>query len=271
MLARLAVVVLAASIACGSAALAQERVPLASDVTVDGYLFRPAGTGPSPAVVFVHGCGGLLSTRGAIESREQAWARELTALGYLVLMVDSFSARGVKGMCAPRDFRSAVLRARTGDALAALRWLQARPDVRADRIGLVGWSEGGGVVLRTLQASDEFAAAVAFYPASCSLRALGTTWAPRAPLLVLTGANDVWTVAPPCKALLDDAAARGARVTYRIYPGAYHDFDWPGVPVHALPQYRTAAGVVPIAGTNAEAMADARARVPGFFATYLQR
>ncbi len=89
---------------CGAAA-AQELVHFpSSDVNgpgrpatvLDGYLLRPAGDGRHPAVVFLHGCGGLFGgglfdrMRGLIEPGERDWAGELTRRGYVVLMVDSF-------------------------------------------------------------------------------------------------------------------------------------------------------------------------------------
>src|SRR5271170_4287933 len=53
----------------------------------------------------------------------------------------------------------------------------------------------------------DFRAAVAFYPASCNERVQGA-WTSTIPLLVLVGAEDVWTPAASCKELLDGAAAR---------------------------------------------------------------
>ena len=85
----------------------------------------------------------------------------------------------------------------------------------------------------------------------------------------MVGAEDVWTPAAPCKELLDGGAARGAKVTVQIYPGAYHDFDWPNMVRHELPNYRTAAGVVPIQGTDPAARQDALSRVPVFLERFL--
>jgi dienelactone hydrolase len=86
-----------------AAAAAQERVqfpslgengPSRAPTILDGHLFWPAGGDRRPAVVFLHGCGGLFSrTTGLIESRERAWASELNGRGYAVLMLDSFGPR----------------------------------------------------------------------------------------------------------------------------------------------------------------------------------
>jgi poly(3-hydroxybutyrate) depolymerase len=49
----------------GATAAAQELVHFRSlepsAPLLDGYLFRPAGVGRHPALVFLHGCGGLIS------------------------------------------------------------------------------------------------------------------------------------------------------------------------------------------------------------------
>src|SRR5271169_1994921 len=60
-----------------------------SSTALDGVLLRPTGEGRHPAVIFLHGCGGLfMRTSGAIEPGERDWAGELTRRGYAVLMVD---------------------------------------------------------------------------------------------------------------------------------------------------------------------------------------
>ncbi len=61
--------------------------------------------------------------------------------------------------------------------MARCWYLQAQPFVRGDRIGLLGWSQGGGATLFSIGAQStagpptsqgDFRAAVAFYPASCN-------------------------------------------------------------------------------------------------------
>jgi dienelactone hydrolase len=254
--------------------------PGAGPVMLDGYLFRPAGGGSHPAVVFLHGCGGLVSAGGSIQARELDWAGRLTGAGYVVLMVDSFSARGVKTMCSPATFQSAIYQVRPKDAYGALRYLQAQPFIEPDRIAVMGWSLGGGTVLFTIDgdhrpespsspARPNFRAAVAFYPASCDAGKLPRGWSTDIPLLVLVGGADVWTPAGPCQAAMQTLAERGVPVAVQVYPGAYHDFDWPNLPTRELSLFRTSHGVVPIVGMDPAARADALTRVPAFLRTHL--
>jgi dienelactone hydrolase len=277
-------------IVCWTAAAAQERVqfpslggdngPSRAPTLLDGYLFRPAGGDRRPAVVFLHGCGGLFSrTTGLIESRERAWASDLNRRGYAVLMVDSFGPRNHGEMCSQSGFDRELYLKRPRDAYAALLYLQTQPYVRSDRIGVLGWSEGGGAILYAIRAQSlgrtaelpqgDFRAAVVFYPASCSERRQ-QGWTSTVPLLALLGAEDVWTPAAPCKELLGAAAAHGSRVEMQVYPGAYHGFDRANSPIHEYPEYRTSAGVVPILGTDPAARQDALTRVPAFLARFLQ-
>src|SRR6266511_194461 len=57
---------------------------------ISATLVRPAGEGPFPAVVQLHGCGGL-------QAQSYRWARWLADRGYVALVVDSFGPRRAKG------------------------------------------------------------------------------------------------------------------------------------------------------------------------------
>ncbi len=271
---------------CGAAA-AQEIVHFPSledngpgqpSTTLDGYLWRLPGDGRHPAIVGLHGCSGMFGRSGLPTPLYRAWAAELNRAGYHVLLVDSFGPRRHGEMCSIGGFEPELYRKRPRDAYGALWYLQSQPFVRGDRIGVVGWSQGGGVTLYSIRSQSwgrpaqlpqgDFRAAVAFYPAACNEeRQAG--WSSAIPLLVLLGAADVWTPMVPCKTLLDGAAARGNRVETVVYPGAYHGFDAPDVSIRQLPAYVTRAGVVPIIGTDPAARADALQRVPAFLDRYL--
>jgi dienelactone hydrolase len=161
---------------------------------------------------------------------------------------------------------------RARDAYAGLLFLQARPDVRADRIALMGWSNGGGTVLWTLSRESrarpaglkhDFAAGIAFYPGCRTLSERREPWQPVAPVLLLVGEADDWTPAPPCLAL---AARSGGRLEAHAYPGAHHDFDAPDTPQRVLRGIGgTASGTATI-GTHPAAREDSLRRVPEFLA-----
>src|SRR5436190_241550 len=70
----------------------------------------------------------------------------LAAMG-CVLLPDSFNPRGVREVCtmSDRPVRPGYERAR--DVYGALAWVQAQPWARADRVALLGWSNGGTATL----------------------------------------------------------------------------------------------------------------------------
>jgi dienelactone hydrolase len=276
------------SFGLATSAAAQEAVHFASldgkdgaaSTRLDGYLFKPTrmGSRPAPAIVFLHGCGGLISGLSHhIESREADWAKHLNAQGFVVLMVDSFAPRGSGEMCSRSGFKMWLYMKRPADAYGALAFLQTQPYVAPDKIGMIGWSNGGGAVLFSLGkhgkpaafAGPDFRAAVAFYPGSCDRQRVGRDWTTSVPLLILQGEKDVWTPAKPCQALAEQAMALGGPVEFHAYPGAYHDFDWPNLKRKELTAYTTSKGVVPITGEDPAARADAILRVQAFLASHL--
>src|SRR4051794_33488030 len=72
------------------------------DVPLRALLFRPAGAGPFPAVVALHGCAGLFDRGSGLSPRHADWARHLTAQGFLVLFPDSFGSHGAGSQCRTR-------------------------------------------------------------------------------------------------------------------------------------------------------------------------
>ena len=69
-------------------------------LALPAFVFNPQGVGPHPAVVMVHGCGGAYGKDGKLNARHQMWGEYLAAQGFVALMLDSFSARGFRQICA---------------------------------------------------------------------------------------------------------------------------------------------------------------------------
>ena len=76
-------------------------------------IYRPAGAGPFPFVVLLHGCGGL-HREAMWTSWVEPWADVLRAHGVGSAVVDSFAPRGVEQVC-------------TGNVAA---WAARRADVK---------------------------------------------------------------------------------------------------------------------------------------------
>jgi dienelactone hydrolase len=196
------------------------------------FVSQRAGSGPAPALVLMHGCGGLFDRRGRLADRYVELAGRLNALGIHALATDSLRPRGEKELCTQRlGQRKVTMTERRADALGALQWLAQQPRVDAARVGLLGWSNGGSAVLAALNlnhpqvkaAPVRPSLAVAFYPGCDSELKRG--FEPSAPLLMLVGEADDWTPAAPCKALAAAAASIAAGVQIETYAGAFHGFD----------------------------------------------
>jgi len=259
--------------ASSAAAQAAETVSFpGAGVTLNAVLRRPAGSGPFPSVVALHGCAGLFGKDGGLAPRHADWAERLMAEGLIVLFPDSFGSRGAPSQCETAERAARSSRERVDDAFAAKSYLQARSDVKADAVALLGWSNGGSTVLYAVQKGREagdgrpdFARAVAFYP-GCRTPMERSKWQTRLPLLILIGAADDWTPAEPCEALAATAKAAGEPVSIVVYPDAYHDFDHPDLPVrlHSGLAFSADGSGRAHTGTNPAARQDAVRRVPDF-------
>jgi dienelactone hydrolase len=205
--------------------LARERgeTPKSAPVTaLVSYLSKPDGSGPFPAVVYLHGCSGLTAYA------RTSTAEQMTSWGYVSLVVDSFATRGIKNACNP------PYPDRQADAFGALLYLSKLPFVDVKRIALVGRSQGGITALEVasfhpfdifeMPAGLKYKAAVAFYP-WCS----AATDELAIPTIVLIGELDDWTPIKSCEYWMGRRAGKGAPVKFVVYPGAYHDFDSPSV------------------------------------------
>jgi dienelactone hydrolase len=236
MLARLLFLVLA--FGCGPV-LAQQNVHVPVEeggrkLQLAAQLFKPGTSGAAPAVAIFHGCGGPGQNTARMAGLLASW-------GYVALVVDSFSARGLKDVCGRNWPTQAAAEARAHDIDAALAWLGKQSFVDPRRLAFMGYSYGGGVaMLRAFSATLGEAppparAAILVYP-DCGLAdALGPKLAVRQPTLMAMGALDDWTPVSQCKAVIDRVSQGRDLVETRIYDGAHHSFDALGLPVRYLP------------------------------------
>jgi dienelactone hydrolase len=193
-------------------------------LTLRGYLRRPDGAGPFPAIVLLHGCNGFP------EQLDQNWGVKITAWGYVTLTIDRFGPRRLKNTCrggGPPDMAF--------DAYRALDFLVQQRFVDPRRVVVVGFSQGGWLSLSSIergtveQASEKkFRAAAAFYPPCTAVKGPMTV-----PTLILIGESDDWTPADACRKLVngqDDLGisrpkGEGQPMQLIVYPGAHHAFD----------------------------------------------
>lgn len=256
--------------AAGAIVTDQVEIPNGEGHQLKAVLYRPEGNGPFPAVVALHGCSGLIDGSG-VYARFRDWGQRLVASGFAVIFPDSYGSRGVGNQCRVRKRTVRVDRERVADANAARDWLQRQAFVTADRVSLLGWSNGGASALWTVRPrpkveGKDFRSAVVFYP-GCN-RLFNTAWSARVPTLVLIGSADDQTSPAVCQQMVSGARGRSARATIHVYPGAYHDFDHPNRPMQVRNGYAFSvdgSGKIH-SGTNAAARADALKRVPEWFA-----
>ena len=242
-----------------AASAAPETVTFKSSdgaVTIVGYLFRPAGAGPHPAIVMMHGRAGPYSSidnatctfvgpgvaspcnANTLSKRHMMWGEFWSERGYLALLPDSFGPRGKAhgfGRFTHDDpDRDSVneLTVRPLDAEGALAYLRTRRDVASDRVFLQGWSNGGSttlnVMIRQGAGTGGFRAALAFYPGCGREALLDETIRTTTPILLQMGDADEEVQPDICQHVAERSHAAGTPIEAIFYPGATHDFDDPG-------------------------------------------
>jgi len=277
---RRAVSVLLAAIVLTGCATTTVSIPNTTPgkpLTVPGWELRPAGSGRFPAVVLLHGCAGIF------ESNHE-WSRWFRDQGYVALLLDSWTPRGVGKTCDP-SLPDVPNTERFDDAMGALRYLQSRPYVDPARVGAIGWSNGGVFALSVINGPSlerakkrgvvlpepGFRASIGFYPGGCY--SLVDELVVR-PLLVMIGDADDWTAPGPCVAMVEAMRRRGANARIVLYPQAYHYFDVIGQPREYLAQVANHNKPNECCGAtvafDAGAFADSRRRVAEFFGYYLK-
>jgi dienelactone hydrolase len=263
-----------------SPAFAEDAKPLPAPRQVDistatgalhAQLYKPDGDGPFPAVIALHGCGGLGGHAEAVLPRYRDWAEQLLKSGHAVLLPDSYGSRELGPQCRVRERQVLARRERVADIAASRQWLLQQPWAAHDRISLIGWANGASALLWAVRpqyashsAEPDFRSAIAFYP-DCRISS-GLGWSARVPTLLLIGAKDDVSSPQACRQMIDGARGRSALTRIEIYPAAPHDFDRANLPLHAIGGSDAALPEHGHIGTDADARADSQKRVAEWLA-----
>ncbi len=128
--------------------------------TLIGYLAKPKGDGPFPAVLICH------ENRGLVEHIKDV-TRRYGKAGYVGLAVDLLSRQGGTDKVAadqvPGALGNTPPQQMVDDFRAGLAYLQTLAYVRKDRVGMTGFCFGGGVTWRCATQIAELRAAVPYY------------------------------------------------------------------------------------------------------------
>ena len=159
------VILLAGSIAIDFAVDA-ERINAVTNTTIPGqnggpdvraYIAAPPGEGPFPVVIMIHEFYGL---NESIVGKAEGLAQE----GYLVVAPDTF--RGSTTAWIPRAIYQVVTNKPeqvNQDLDSVYAWIEAQPNVAANRTGIVGFCYGGRASLNYSLHNGQLAATVIFY------------------------------------------------------------------------------------------------------------
>lgn len=133
------------------AAPASREVTFANgNLKLAGTMLLPGGPGRHPAIVFLHGSGA-----------EGRWAnhwlaRKFVERGFVALIYDK---RGVGQSSG--DWQTANFDDLAADAVAAIRFAQAQPEVDPRRIGIYGHSQGGTIAPLVAERAGDVAFVIA--------------------------------------------------------------------------------------------------------------
>ncbi len=252
-----------------------EGFPSVDEVT--GDLFFPEGaTGKVPAVLLVHGSGG-------IDGRGEFHAEALRKAGIATLEIFMFNRGG-----RPKAGHTTTLT----HAFGALKYLASRPEIDPKAIGVMGFSWGGNVSLRSAskEVSDafmgpdgqlRFAAHAPFYPVCWSHQKMSVDPNNKtykaftgAPLLLFAGGEDDYGGPDDCKDLIAGFPEETRKyMAVQFYPTATHGWDTPsgkGRTINDPVSHRGQGGSVRFTPDSAVSE-DSREKVVAFFVKSLKK
>ncbi|MBR0718833.1 dienelactone hydrolase family protein [Bradyrhizobium liaoningense] len=193
-------------------------------VTVAGEFRVAQGTGKLPAVILMHGSGGVGATT-------EAWVHTFNAMGISTFVIDGFTGRGLTSVN-----QNQALLGRLNfiiDIYRSLEILAKHPRVDPDRIVLMGFSRGGQAALFASldrfqklwnKSGAQFAAYIPFYP-DCSTTYATDSEVTARPIRIFHGTPDDYNPVKSCKAFVERLKEAKRDVVLTEYPDSAHGFD----------------------------------------------
>jgi dienelactone hydrolase len=182
------------------------------------------GTDKLPAVILVHGAGG-------VSSLHERWVQELNSAGVATFLLDSFSGRGLVSLVndeSQLDFLAGMV-----DAYRALGSLAQHPRIDSGRIAVMGFSWGAVAAVYSSNerfrkmygpVNVEFAAHIGLYTV-CNSTYHDDDKTTGKPIRLFHGIADNWVPIEPCRDYVDRLKKSGADAVLTEYPNASHSYD----------------------------------------------
>lgn len=193
---------------------------------IAAFLYKPdSGSGPFPAVVVMHGGGGVHGWVTDFGSTISDW-------GYVTLVIDTYGSRNIRSTREIGYKKGAFHQ--IADVYGGYRFLSKLDFVDAKRIAVLGFSRGGHTALNAigeeqslpyylnngLAKSGDFAAAVAIYPHCKDQENI----VHKAPVLILIGDRDRQPNLDCSADVVNRSKALGLKSVLHIYPGVTHSY-----------------------------------------------
>ncbi|HTY58026.1 MAG TPA: dienelactone hydrolase family protein [Bacteroidota bacterium] len=191
------------------------------DAVLQGYLcYDDAQTGKRPGILVIHDWMG-------VSNDTKSRAEMLAGLGYVALTADIYG-KGVRPANAQEAQAESgkfykdrgLLRAR---ARAGLDFLASRPQVDAERVGVMGYCFGGGAALELARSGAPVKGTVTFHGALATPTPEDAKNI-KGKVLVLHGADDPYVKQTDVTAFMDEMRKGGVDWELVQYSGAVHSF-----------------------------------------------
>jgi len=184
--------------------------------TVSGFLVLPDGPGAHPGVIVIHEWWGLNDW-----VKEQA--EKLAEQGYAALAVDLYRGKVATDPGQAHELMRGLPQDRgVSDLMAAVTYLSSRKDIKADRIGSIGWCMGGGFSIQLAVHDPRIRACVINYGALPTdpndLQRIG------AAVLGNFGSDDQGITVADVEAFKKSMTNAQRAFDVKVYPGAGHGF-----------------------------------------------